>query len=171
VRAILEHPALYRNLDAPDMVKSPIVYVAGALRTTGSHITHPYPVWLLNSMGQQPFRPPSVAGWDWGPAWMSSNAMRQRFSFGNYLIEYGKPRVRERGQSPLLPAAEVFARAYTAVGRPQISPTTRKALTHLAAVWFDDVDPDWREKDHWRADSLQRAVRHLLVTCPDSQLC
>ncbi len=31
--------------------------------------------WLLSGMGQEPFSPPSVAGWDWGTAWLSSNSM------------------------------------------------------------------------------------------------
>src|SRR2546423_864596 len=34
LRAILSHPSLYRSLDAPDMVKAPVVLVAGALRAT-----------------------------------------------------------------------------------------------------------------------------------------
>ena len=43
--------------------------------------------WLLESMGQCPFHPPSVAGWDWGPAWLSSNSMRVRFDAANYLMD------------------------------------------------------------------------------------
>lgn len=27
----------------------------------------------MNEMGQMLFEPPSVAGWDWGPAWLSTN--------------------------------------------------------------------------------------------------
>src|ERR687888_1124208 len=38
VAEILGHPALYRDLDAPSMVKSPVVYLAGMLRTTGQGI-------------------------------------------------------------------------------------------------------------------------------------
>ena len=36
---ILAHPALYRKLDAPGMVKSPVVYLAGALRSAGQEST------------------------------------------------------------------------------------------------------------------------------------
>ena len=35
VAEILAHPKLYANLDRPAMVKPPLVYLAGALRTTG----------------------------------------------------------------------------------------------------------------------------------------
>ncbi len=170
VRAILEHPQLYRNLDAPDLVKCPVVYVAGALRTTGSRITEGYPGWLLQGMGQYPFHPPSVAGWDWGPAWMSSNAMRQRFTLGNYVVNYGRPRVR-RGSAPAtLTAQEAYELAWRAVGEPPVSTTTRRTLTRLAARFFDDLDPRWRDQADWRGEALQATLRHLLLTCPDAQL-
>ena len=67
VERILDHHALYADLDAPDMVKAPVVFVAGALRALGRPIDVTSWGWLLPQMGQQPFRPPSVAGWDWGP--------------------------------------------------------------------------------------------------------
>jgi len=171
VRAILEHPALYRNLDAPDMVKSPVVYVAGALRASGSSITHGYPVWLLETMGQRLFRPPSVAGWDGGPAWMSTNAVVQRFAFGNFLVSYGRPQVREGSVKATLPPREALELAREAVGSPPISPRTRRALTRLAARWFDDIPKDWRDQADWRAESLQRTLRHLLIAGPEAQLC
>jgi uncharacterized protein (DUF1800 family) len=171
VRAILEHPALYRKLDAPDLVKCPIVYVAGALRTTGSHVTNGYPVWLLETMGQRPFDPPSVAGWDWGPAWMSSNSMRQRFNLGNFVVSYGKPRVAKGAQPASLAPREAYERAWSAAGEPQVSAATRSALIHLAAHFFDDIDRRWRDQADWHADALQATLRHLLLVCPDSQLC
>ena len=52
VAAILAHPALYRHLDAPDMVKSPVVFVAGALRSSGQSIERDAWAWLLDGMGQ-----------------------------------------------------------------------------------------------------------------------
>jgi hypothetical protein len=170
VRAILEHPALYRGLDAPDLVKCPVVYLAGALRTTGTHVAHDYPTWLLSTMGQQLFQPPSVAGWDWGPAWMSSNSMRQRFTLGNYVVGYGRPRVR-RGSAPAtLTPREAYELAWRAVGEPHVSPATSAALTRLAAHYFDDIDPRWRDEADWRGEGLQVTLRHLLLACPDSQL-
>ena len=170
VRAILEHPQLYRALDAPDLVKCPVVYVAGALRTTDSHLAHDYPAWLLATMGQELFRPPSVAGWDWGAAWMSSNAMRQRFTLGNYVVNYGRPSVK-RGSAPAtLTPQEAYDLAWSAVGQPQVSTATRQALTHLAAHFFDDLDPRWRDRADWRGEALQATLRHLLLVCPDSQL-
>ena len=82
VGAILAHPALYRHLDAPNMVKSPVVFVAGALRSSGQGIERDSWGWLLGGMGQYPFRPPSVAGWDWGTSLalveLDARALRRR---------------------------------------------------------------------------------------------
>jgi len=170
VRAILSHPALYANLDAPDLVKCPVVYLAGALRTTGTYLTQDYPTWMLHQMGQMPFDPPSVAGWDWRPAWMSSNAMCQRFALGNYVVTWGRPRVR-RGSAPAtLTPRQAFQRAWSAVGEPHVSTATRSTLEHLAKHFFDDLDPRWRDTAGWRGEALQATLRHLLLTCPESQL-
>jgi hypothetical protein len=171
VRAILEHPALYRDLDAPDMVKCPVAYVAGAMRASGTHITDGYPVWLLETMGQQLFHPPSVAGWDWGPAWMSTNAIVQRFAFGNFLVSYGRPRVREGSVKATLTPRRAFELAHEAVGSPPVSAHTRRVLTRLAGTWFRDIPADWRDDADWRAESLQRTLRHLLIAGPEAQLC
>lgn len=152
-------------------MKCPVVYVAGALRTTGTPITHAYPVWMLESMGQQLFRPPSVAGWDWGAAWMSTNTMRQRFGFANFLVAYGRPRVREGSVKATLPPRRAYELAHAAAGRPAVSAHAQRALTHLAAEWFRDIPASWRDQADWRAESLQRALRHLLIAGPEAQLC
>jgi uncharacterized protein (DUF1800 family) len=171
VRQILSHPALYRNLDAPDMVKAPIVYIAGALRTTGSYVTDGYPVWLSGMMGQQLFFPPSVAGWDWGPRWMSSNAVRQRFVLGNYIVSYGRPTVRKGAYKASTRPEQAVSIAIEAVGSPPVSAAERAALTRMAAHWFDDLPASWRDDADWRAETLQRTLRHLLVAGPGAQLC
>jgi hypothetical protein len=37
-------------------------------------------------MGQEPLAPPSVKGWDGGPAWINTNTLLARFNFVNALI-------------------------------------------------------------------------------------
>lgn len=173
VRQILEHPALYRDLGDGDLVKWPVVYVAGAMRASGTAVTHSYPTWLLATMGQQLFSPPSVAGWDWGAAWMSSNSMRQRFAFANFLVGYGSARVRvgKGAYKTTLPPQRAVELAIAAVGGPPVSARTRAVLTKLARHWFDDIPRSWRDEADWRAESLQRTLRHLLIARPEAQLC
>jgi uncharacterized protein (DUF1800 family) len=166
VEQILAHPALYARLDGPDMVKAPVVYVAGLLRTTGTPITIDAYGWLLSQMGQYPFQPPSVAGWDWGPAWLSTNSLHARISFANAVLAWnGAPLKMADGSAQLTwgPQDHLDA-ALVAVGHPWIADDTRQALLALATN-FDDGKP---RQD--KADMLQRLLRHLLVSGPDAHL-
>ena len=164
VGAILAHPALYRNLDAPTMVKSPVVYVAGSLRTAGQGIDRDSWTWMLEAMGQYPFQPPSVAGWDWGAAWLSSNSMRVRFDFANYLLDTPRVGVEDGSTPNSLSPKRALARARRAVGDPWTSKSTDRELTHIARRVLADEDFDER------GDMCQRVLRHLLISGPDAQV-
>ena len=171
VAAILDHPALYRNLDAPDMVKSPIVYVAGSLRANNQPVSAQSLTWLLEGMGQRPFDPPSVAGWEWGPAWMSSNSMKVRFEWANRLVEDDLLGVKDGSTQPPAGPAEALEQALNATGRPWISNVTRSHLLDMAARYFDDLNARTRlPRRIERADMLQRSLRLVLLAGPDAQL-
>ncbi len=171
VAEILRHPKLYANLDRPDMVKSPVVFLAGALRTNGLGVQQQSWTWLLDGMGQQLFRPPSVAGWDWGPAWLSTNTMKNRFQAVTYLMREGAPLAVKDGSTPIgLTPKQAVDRAWKAVGQPWMSPATRAALEEMAAGAFSDVRPDRTHRLQIRADMRERALRHLLLSGPDAQL-
>ncbi len=124
VADILAHPTLYRNLDRPSMVKSPVVFVAGALRSAGQGVERDAWGWLLSGMGQTPFSPPSVAGWDWGTAWLSSNSMHLRFDAANYLLDTPRVRVEDESTPAGLSPGKAVALARRAVGDPWTSRQT-----------------------------------------------
>jgi uncharacterized protein (DUF1800 family) len=164
IGAILSHPALYRHLGAPSMVKSPVVFVAGALRTTGQGIDRDSWTWLLEGMGQYPFRPPSVAGWEWGTSWLSSNSMHVRFDCTNYLTDTPRIAVKEGSTPVRLSPRKALARARRATGEPWISRRTEHELLRLADRLIGG------ERDQERADMCQRVLRHLLISGPDAQV-
>jgi len=175
VERILRHPALYARLDAPDMVKSPVVYVAGTLRQAGLGVGMDDYGWMLGQMGQMPFEPPSVAGWDWGAAWMSSQSARAGVTFANHMIGWGDKAplsVTEGAGDPELPPDQQVERALDALGRPWISEATRRALTDLSAGFFADLVKPWHQgkPKRDRADMLQRLLRGLLISGPDAHL-
>jgi len=172
VRNILESPALYRGLGVPDLVKSPVVYVAGMLRACGEGVTRADWVYLLDGMGQLPFRPPSVAGWDWGTAWLSTNTMHVRFDTANVMLR--DHRGVKDGTTPKHGSPrEAVARARSAVGRPWTSAATDAKLLKLATTLLSDDKPapgEYRQELQVRADMCQRALRQLLLTGPDAQV-
>jgi uncharacterized protein (DUF1800 family) len=168
VGAILDHPKLYANLGSPTMVKAPVVAVAGMLRATRLGVRTDDWVWVTASMGQRLFSPPSVAGWDWGPAWMSSNGMRARFTAANVAL--GQPGLQVKDEdTPLdLSPKEHLDRALAAVGHPWISARTRRALLGLAFGYDRMAGQKWQRQV--AADMTQRAMRHLLLSGPDAHL-
>jgi uncharacterized protein (DUF1800 family) len=170
VAAILEHPRLYAKLDSPEMVKAPVVYVAGALRQTHRYIDADDWSWLLDNMGQYPFEPPSVAGWDWGPAWLNTNTIRARFTSVNYLLQHPPLKVDDKSVPVTLTPEEHLERALDATGRPWISKSTAAALKAMVPRFFAGVKPTNTYLMQSRADMAQRALRHLLLSGPDAQL-
>ena len=164
VRTILARPELYRDLGRPDMVKWPAVLVAGQLRTMGAGVRIMDWNWLMASMGQSLFSPPSVAGWEWGPRWLSSNAMRARFGVANAIVRADGPGEVRPSDVRTLKARYQIPKALRAVGSPQISPHTRRELGRLVAAYG-------RSPGLWERHQLQRSLRHLLVSGPDNQVC
>ena len=86
LRIILNHPTLYADLDSPDQVKPPVVYAAGMMRRSGAHITKVDWGYRLDEMGQQPFYPPNVSGWEMDEAWLSPGTIRARFDTASTLL-------------------------------------------------------------------------------------
>src|SRR5262249_53208459 len=100
LRAMISHDVFYdTDAAAPftaetlKAVKWPIDYVVSTLRLLGmqlkdsdQHIDfHPEKdtraIVYLNAMGQVAFLPPSVFGWDWDTAWLSSATLLARYAF------------------------------------------------------------------------------------------
>jgi uncharacterized protein (DUF1800 family) len=176
VERILGSRALYAHLDAPDMVKSPVVYVAGILRGSGTPITTGAYGYLLDQMGQVPFHPPSVAGWDWGPTWLTTGTIKARMDLANVMIGWREDAplfVPDAAGHPGLAPGQQLQHALDALGRPWISDATRGILTGLAAGYFSDLTEPWQKEEKpqaERAAMLQRVLRNLLLTGPDAHL-
>ncbi len=64
VEAMLMHPLIHAG---PRMVKPPIVQIAGMLRAIGRYIDTDAWAWESSLVGQMPFYPPNVAGWEATP--------------------------------------------------------------------------------------------------------
>ena len=122
--AILTHPQLFESIDEPNMIKPP-----GRLRdrrparARRSASRRPAPADYLDSMGQLPYFPPTVAGWEGGLSWLNTNTALARFGFVADVIgnaPNGSPAkvVDVPNETP----AAAFDRAYGAVGSPWMAP-------------------------------------------------
>jgi uncharacterized protein (DUF1800 family) len=171
VREILNSRALYADLDHPQMVKWPIVQLAGNLRMVGRAVDTDDWAWISSMMGQMPFSPPSVAGWDWGAAWMSTATMRARFLCATWICKDLPVKVTKGSIDPKWSAADQVERARIATGRPWTSQTTDRELARMAQRFLTTNVKPGDEVQPYQAELAQSALRHLLLSGPDACLC
>jgi len=155
--AILTHPALFASLDEPNMIKPPVVYVVGAMRALGKSIADDTATTYLEGMGQVPYFPPNVSGWEGGLSWLNTNTALARFSFVSVLL--GAVTIPDvPGEPP--PAA--YDRAYAAAGRPWLAAGTQSALRSFAQTAPSAGVSQRRQR--------QIALRALMLAGPDAQV-
>ncbi len=166
VREILTSKLFYAGLAEPDMVKSPFVYVAGMLRMTGTRVEDEGWAWRLDQMGQQPFHPPNVAGWEGGASWLSTSSIRARFDAASAVI---RDTIEDGSISERQTAAQALRSALAATGNPRVGARTRRALQGYAVRSVAGRTDEW-EVEHYFPER-QRVLRHLLLAGPDAQVC
>ncbi|MCU0314750.1 MAG: DUF1800 domain-containing protein [Solirubrobacteraceae bacterium] len=157
VEQILGHPALFASLDEPDMVKPPVVFAVGAMRALGAGVTDTSAVDHLDAMGQVPFFPPTVAGWEGGLSWLNTNTALARFGFVAGLAAQQKLD-DVLGETP----GAAYDRAYAAVGRPWVARGSEQAIRDYAARAASSTTRLRRER--------QLMLRALLLAGPDGQV-
>jgi uncharacterized protein (DUF1800 family) len=130
---ILRSNVFYSTRAYRAIPKSPIEFTIGLLRYAGTAqipATLPY---QLRRMGQEPLAPPSVKGWDGGPAWINTNTLLARFNYVNALAAQAPP----KADAPnIQPDAIVATAGFDA---------SRVVETIVSAALQDDVTRDVRE--------------------------
>jgi uncharacterized protein (DUF1800 family) len=166
LREILTHKLFYAGLAEPDMVKSPFVYTAGLLRLTGTGVTDDSWTYRLDQMGQVPFHPPNVSGWEGGTAWLSTSSIRARFDAAGAVID---DTIEDGSISAKQTPEQAIASAFAATGRPRIGARTANAMHRYAVQSVADKQDPWEVKHYF--PERQRVLRHLLLAGPDAQVC
>ena len=161
VEAILLHPDLY--LGAP-LVKPPAVYAAGLLRATGQTIATDAWTWLSGLAGQQLFYPPNVAGWN-DRAWLDTSRLYGRWYMAVYAVRPGSRASADYSGSTET-GEQALATAVDALGRPALTAESLAALNAFAA----QPAPAGIDGASFRA-LRQNALRQLVASCPDHQVC
>jgi uncharacterized protein (DUF1800 family) len=157
LQAILTHPALFESLNEPDMIKPPVVYVVGAMRAMGLQVTDTTASDYLDAMGQLPYFPPTVAGWEGGLSWLNTDTALARFGFLSELLQEAK--IKDvPGETP----AQAYARAYAAMGSPWLAAGTQKAIKGFAKTAQSSTSQ--------RRINRQITLRALILAGPDAQV-
>ncbi len=171
VRRILEHPKLYSHLDEPRLVKWPCVQIAGMLKAVGRGVDTGDWAWLSQQMGQELFSPPSVAGWDTGADWISTSTVHGRFNAATWICKEKPVAVRKNSTGVHWTPEQHLDRAKRATGRPFTTARTEARLIKLAKELLQAEGLRDGHPPDYMADLAQSALRHLLLSGPDNQLC
>ncbi|MGH2906363.1 MAG: DUF1800 domain-containing protein [Solirubrobacterales bacterium] len=170
VQAILMHPAFYNG---PSMVKPPVVFTAGLMRTRNAGITSDAWSWLADLAGQRLFYPPNVSGWD-DSAWLDTGTFRGRWNAVRYatdddLLDPGDDKITD-AQDEAENGAQALARALAYWGNPKLSKVSTGVLLDFANQVGTSADSaDWRKKPY--RVMRQNALRTLIAMSPDRQTC
>ncbi len=131
-------------------IKSPVQFLAQALRTLPVQLPDPNVVeFAFRQMGQVPFFPPNVKGWDGGKSWINTATLTFRYKLAHQLVEGINP--QEIGL-PKPPMMEMSA--------------TRPTMTPPLAV-----EKIVSEEDRARPDVLIKKVFIRIFQCtPQNEL-
>ncbi len=85
-----------REFYAPDVrnsqIKSPVQWLVQTCRALEIPMPDgPVLSGALAQLGQLPFAPPNVAGWDWGRAWINSTTLVLRYNLAGFLLGSSGP--------------------------------------------------------------------------------
>ncbi|HEY7068222.1 MAG TPA: DUF1800 domain-containing protein [Chloroflexota bacterium] len=167
VGAILRAPEFRSDRAYHARIKSPVEFTLGALKALGSEsVPRDLPA-ALRRMGQDLLNPPSVKGWDGGPAWINAATALERANYANRLAtgrgdqSYLDPAALLRDYRTAEALIDHFAELFLDGDLPASS---RAALLDYAR---DGADP---AADPNAADRKIRGLAHLVMASPLYQL-
>ncbi len=170
VRATFLHPD-FRSADAyHGVIRSPVEFLIGSMKTLGIDEFMPNAPGTLNRMGMNLFNPPNVAGWDWGDAWIGTNTYVERLNAGMALTTQ-RGATAARGMDPVAFLSRLESRSPDAIVDGlldllvdgDVDPSVRDRLLDYASDGFRPGSQDW-------LDRTVRGAAHLIIASPIYQM-
>ena len=168
---LLFSPSAYRA-----KIKSPVEFAVGTVRTLEGHAGTLPLAGALEGLGQVLFAPPSVKGWDGGPAWLNAQTLLGRNNLALALTSTEDARFGSRcDPSELLAkhgakgdAEQVDFLLDLFMQRDVPAAARDKLLDYLKTAKGVKYPAYWSADDV--ANYRTRAVTHLALTLPEYQL-
>jgi uncharacterized protein (DUF1800 family) len=164
-------PTAYRQ-----RVKSPVDFGLGIVRVLEGRLGTVALAQALQGMGQNLFYPPSVKGWDGGPAWLNGQTLLFRQNLALALTSTEDDRfgrrtdpaalVRKHHKAAEPSVADFFLRLFLQGDVPAESRT--KLVQYEQNAHKQPVPVYWTDED--AADHRVRALCHLVLSLPEFQL-
>jgi uncharacterized protein (DUF1800 family) len=164
-------PTAYRQ-----RVKPPVDFALGIVRVLEGRLGTVALAQALQGLGQNLFYPPSVKGWDGGPAWLNGQTLLFRQNLALSLTSTEDDRFGRRTDPAALvrkhhkdagpPVADFFLRLFLQGDVPEES--RAKLVRYEQEAHKQPVPVYWTEED--AADHRVRALCHLVLSLPEFQL-
>ncbi|MGE5194554.1 MAG: DUF1800 domain-containing protein [Deltaproteobacteria bacterium] len=173
VETIFRSDLFYSPAAIRQKVKSPCDFLVGTVVALEGSPGLTQLATVCDQLGQSLFHPPSVKGWDGGPAWINSSTLLKRQNFASEITRGTGAAARtdparlpaEYGISGSVPITEFFLRLF----HQQVDPRALQSIVSQleseraasAAALYGDFSGE---------ASLARSAAHLAMTLPEDQL-
>lgn len=176
VRMILASNIFYSPHAYRTRVKSPVEFAVGLIRSLEGQPSAIALANALENVGQRVFYPPSVKGWDGGPAWLNSTTLLARSNLAQALTsgedaQFGSrcDPVRLVRKYGLNTDDEMLAFFLDLLLQGDVGPEVRSRLTTYLRESEGFRWPNyWSEQD--RREHRIRALCYLVISQPEYQL-
>lgn len=139
LRTLFLSAEFYSPLHRRTQIKSPVQFLVQSRHALGlGSLPRPIQLGILQQLGQIVFRPPNVAGWDGGRAWINTNTLLARYNVAGFLVKGP-----ESGYRPPLPMGRNAAAKDNRAARDRLARRiAQKSVVDLAALAPEDLRRD-----------------------------
>jgi len=165
LRTIFSSEEFYSDRAKGAIIKSPVQYLVQARRSLGVYAPEGRVLAnIYRQLGQVPFYPPNVKGWDGGKSWINTGTLTYRYQIARALINGIRP---EQVGLPKFPAKIAAATSQEPQGRNAVAsmPSNLDVGTPgPAATPFPPLTPPWPVEKYVNSEDrsdVQRLLRKL----------
>ncbi len=166
-------------------IKSPVQWTVGSAKALEAPLPEPMPLHnVLQQLGQVPFAPPNVKGWDGGKAWITTSTLLLRYNLAAFLVGADTMNFQRRGanKAPVGPGREIPNRIlppFERIAPPELRKDHRALVASLSHRLFQISLPDHDTAPflEWLAnhrgainDDAVAGLLHLMMSTPQYQL-
>jgi uncharacterized protein (DUF1800 family) len=172
MRAIFTHPAFYSDRAYHAVIKSPVEFTVGFLRSLGAVTDGQAALAPLQAMGQTPLNPPNVAGWPGGEDWISTTAMIARYNFAVQVLRTGNDNPTHIDMAALLKSRSLTTKDqildfFIDLMVDGDLPAAKRSSLDAYLLARDDGKPGAFTLDQRTIDNKVRGLVSLLATTPE----
>lgn len=178
MRKLLMSEEFYSPKSMGTQIKSPVQWLVQSTNVLEVELPPALAVFnCLRQLGQMPFAPPNVKGWDGGKAWINTSTLLARYNFSRFLAGTLKL-APERGRGPLHNWQGLAGGDLQRLAPDSLRADPQKLLESLTKRLFQQPLP---ERDHQQfetylvsrspaTDGMVRELLHLMMSTPNYQL-